>query len=49
MGALGSETNPLQVAIVGSGPSGFYAAEALLKSTHAVNVDLIERLPAPLS
>src|SRR5207253_1130600 len=24
-----------------------YAAEALLKSTHAVNVDLIERLPAP--
>jgi ferredoxin--NADP+ reductase len=47
MHAPGSEANPLQVAVVGSGPSGFYAAEALLKSGRAVNVDLIERLPAP--
>jgi ferredoxin/flavodoxin---NADP+ reductase len=43
----GSEANPLQVAVVGSGPSGFYAAEALLKSGRTVYVDLIERLPAP--
>jgi ferredoxin--NADP+ reductase len=38
---------PLTVAIVGSGPSGFYAAEALLKSGRAVRIDMFERLPAP--
>jgi len=47
MSELGSEANPLQVAVVGSGPSGFYATEALLKSARAIKVDLIERLPAP--
>jgi ferredoxin/flavodoxin---NADP+ reductase len=47
MSEPGSEANPLQVAVVGSGPSGFYAAEALLKSDRTVRVDLIERLPAP--
>jgi len=47
MDALGSEGNPLRAAVVGSGPSGFYAAEALLKSGRAVRVDMIERLPAP--
>lgn len=47
MSNLGSESNPLRVAVVGSGPSGFYATEALLKSDFAVEVDLIERLPAP--
>ena len=47
MSAPGSDGNPLQVAVVGSGPSGFYAAEALLKCGLAVNVDVIERLPAP--
>ncbi len=38
---------PLQVAIVGSGPSGFYATEALLKSGLTVQVDMYERLPVP--
>src|SRR5215470_7604423 len=47
MSALGTEPNPLRVAVIGSGPSGFYAAEALLKSDLAVRVDMIERLPAP--
>lgn len=47
MDALGSERNPLRVAVVGSGPSGFYAAEALLKCPHSVRVDMVERLPAP--
>jgi ferredoxin--NADP+ reductase len=47
MGAVGSQENPLRVAIVGAGPSGFYATEALFKSGHVVHVDLIERLPAP--
>ena len=47
MANLGTEQNPLLVAIVGSGPSGFYAAEALIKSDIEVNVDIIERLPSP--
>lgn len=37
---------PIRVAIVGSGPSGFYAAEALLKSEQ-VFVDMYDRLPTP--
>ena len=47
MANLGTEQNPLLVAIVGSGPSGFYAAEALIKSEFKANVDIIERLPSP--
>jgi NADPH-dependent glutamate synthase beta subunit-like oxidoreductase len=38
---------PISVAIVGSGPSGFYTAEALAKAEADVEVDIIERLPAP--
>lgn len=41
------EQRPLRVAIIGSGPSGFYAAEALLGSGKAVKVDMFDRLPAP--
>lgn len=37
----------LRVAVVGSGPAGFYAAGALLASDVPVEVDLIERLPTP--
>lgn len=44
---LGSQDNPLRVAVVGSGPSGFYAAESLLQSDKKVTVDMFERLPAP--
>ena len=47
MAQLGSESNPLRVAIVGSGPSGFYAAESLIKSDIDVKVDMLERLPSP--
>jgi ferredoxin/flavodoxin---NADP+ reductase len=47
MSAPGTEQNPLKVAIVGAGPSGFYAAEALLKSGLVVRIDMIERLAAP--
>ena len=46
-GTLGSPENPLRVAVVGSGPSGFYAAESLLQSDKSVTVDMFERLPAP--
>ena len=39
---------PLRVAIIGSGPSGIYAAEALLKQTEfPVEVDVYDRLPTP--
>ncbi len=38
---------PLSVAIVGTGPSGFYAAEHLLKKAPGVEVDLFDRLPTP--
>ncbi len=47
MGELGTAGKPLRVAIVGAGPSGFYATEALIKSGTTVNIDLIERLPMP--
>ncbi|MCP4643046.1 MAG: FAD-dependent oxidoreductase [bacterium] len=47
MSSLGSPDRPLRVAIVGSGPSGFYAAEALFRSDSVVTVDMIDRLPTP--
>jgi ferredoxin--NADP+ reductase len=47
MAELGTSERPLRVAIVGSGPSGFYAAEALLKNERHVLVDMFERLPTP--
>ncbi len=38
----------MRIAIIGSGPAGFYAAEALLKRADAVvDVDMFERLPTP--
>ncbi|MEP7284166.1 MAG: FAD-dependent oxidoreductase [Chloroflexota bacterium] len=48
MSELGTEANPLRVAIIGSGPSGFYAADPLLKQTDLViQVDMYDRLPTP--
>ena len=47
MAQPGTEQNPLLVAIVGSGPSGFYATEALIRSETAVKIDMLERLPTP--
>jgi ferredoxin/flavodoxin---NADP+ reductase len=37
----------MRVAVVGSGPAGFYAAGALLSADPPVEVDMIERLPTP--
>lgn len=48
MTAIGTSENPLRVAIVGSGPAGFYSAEHLLKlGEPAVEVDMFDRLPTP--
>jgi ferredoxin--NADP+ reductase len=46
MAALGTEPNPFRVAIIGSGPSGFYAAEALLRRRN-VCIDMFDCLPTP--
>jgi ferredoxin/flavodoxin---NADP+ reductase len=45
---LGSGARPLRVAVIGAGPSGFYAAGALLQQKeYHVSVDIFDRLPAP--
>jgi ferredoxin--NADP+ reductase len=45
---LGTSERPLRVAIVGAGPAGFYAAEALLKQKDLVaQIDFFNRLPTP--
>lgn len=45
---LGTEARPLRVAVVGSGPSGFYAAESLFRQDGlTARVDVFDRLPAP--
>lgn len=36
-----------RVAVVGAGPSGLYAAAALVESGEPIDVDVIDRLPAP--
>ena len=47
-GAVGTTTQPLRVAVVGSGPAAFYAVEQLFKAPALIaDVDMFERLPAP--
>ena len=36
-----------KIAIIGSGPSAFYAAQALFKGRNDINVDMFEKLPTP--
>ncbi|MFZ5609198.1 MAG: FAD-dependent oxidoreductase [Pseudomonadota bacterium] len=39
---------PLSVAVIGSGPAGYYTTEALVKDLgEAVRIDIIDRLPTP--
>lgn len=40
-------SSPLRVAIIGAGPSGLFAADALLKSRDDVRIDVFDRLPTP--
>ncbi|MFW0108164.1 FAD-dependent oxidoreductase [Rothia sp. P7181] len=48
-----SETRPLRVAVIGSGPAGIYAADILTKSKEVkngeleVSIDIFDRYPAP--
>ena len=42
------DDSPIRIAVIGSGPAGFYAAGHLLKdSSERIEVDMIERLPTP--
>ena len=48
MSTIGTLENPLRVAVVGCGPSGFYIAQGLLQSPGLVSrVDMFDRLPTP--
>ncbi|MEK9749689.1 MAG: FAD-dependent oxidoreductase [Pseudomonadales bacterium] len=48
MAAVGTPENPLRVAIIGSGPSGFYTVSNLLKQSDlSVEMDMFDRLPTP--
>jgi ferredoxin--NADP+ reductase len=42
------DSAPIRIAVIGSGPAGFYAAGHLLKdASERIEVDMIERLPTP--
>ncbi|RAV31470.1 FAD-dependent oxidoreductase [Corynebacterium heidelbergense] len=41
------ENRPLRVAVIGSGPAGIYASDALTKANADVSIDIFERMPAP--
>jgi ferredoxin--NADP+ reductase len=49
MARPGTAAEPLRVAVVGAGPTGYYAAEALFKNERGVvvEVDVYDRLPTP--
>ena len=48
MPTLGTTSNPLRVAIIGSGPAAFYAADYLMKQAGLVaQIDMFDRLPTP--
>ncbi len=45
---IGTASQPLRVAIIGSGPSGFYAADHLLRQKDlTVEIDMFDKLPTP--
>src|ERR1019366_7481641 len=41
------EPASIRIAVIGSGPAGFYAAGHLLKASESCEVDMLERLPTP--
>ncbi len=42
-----SEPVPLSVVIVGAGPAGLYAADALLRKPQPCRIDILDKLPTP--
>lgn len=42
-----SPTKPFRLAIIGSGPAGFYSAARILKLHDGTKIDMYERLPVP--
>ena len=45
---IGSEARPLRVAVIGTGPAGFYTAQTLTRAQGLdLRIDLIDRLPTP--
>jgi ferredoxin--NADP+ reductase len=48
MSDVGTEAHPLRVAVVGSGPAGFYTTEHLQRHAEvACEIDMLDRLPTP--
>ena len=48
MRPVGTDDHPVRVAVIGAGPTGFYAAEQLLSRKDLVaDVDIFDRLPTP--
>src|SRR5437773_12120056 len=44
----GTQAHPLRVAIIGAGPTGYYAADHLLRQDRVtVEVDMYDRVPTP--
>lgn len=46
-GSAVGDGRPLRVAIVGSGPAGFYTARKLMMDVPHVSIDMYEQLPVP--
>ncbi len=45
---IGSQARPARIAVIGAGPAGFYAIEALLKQQNFYStIDLFNRFPTP--
>ena len=48
MANIGTESNPLRVAIIGSGPAGFYTVSNFFRQKElTVELDMYDRLPTP--
>jgi ferredoxin--NADP+ reductase len=48
MSEIGTSEQPLRVAVIGSGPAGFYVTQQLFQhKTLTVEVDMFDRLPTP--
>ena len=45
--SVATRQRPLHMAIIGSGPAGFYSAYRVLKSLPDARIDMYESLPSP--